>query len=126
MRNNSQWPPGYQNLLFKILRSYCCKWRGTFSSDFLSADSLTHVHYQQKCPSSQIKLKLSRFRYSKAGHCKNLSDLKHKICSKILQKFRPVTLIKNVFLKTFEGQQLFSERLKDIFSRVFIHVFWNF
>ena len=38
----------------------------------------------KKYPSSQTGLKLNSFSYSKAGHCKNLSDLKHKICSKIL------------------------------------------
>ena len=56
-----------------------------------------------------MELKLISFSDSKAEHCKNHSGLTHKICS-----FVPVTLIKNIFLKTTEGQ-LFSERLKDIF-----------
>ena len=49
---------------------------------------------------------------SKVGHCENLSGLTHNICSKVLQKVRSVTLIKNLFLKTSAGQ-LFSERLKE-------------
>ena len=77
------------------------------------------MRYRQKCPSSQIELKLSSFSYSKAGYCQNLSGLTHKICSKILQKARPVTLIKNIFLKNSEGQ-LFSERLKNSFIRAFL------
>ena len=68
----------------------------------------------KKCPSSQIELKLNSFSDSKAGHCKNFSGLTRKICSKTLQKVRPVTLTKNIFLKTSEGQ-LFSEKLKDKF-----------
>ena len=50
-----------------------------------------------------MELKLNSFSYSKAGQCKNLSDLTHKICFKILQKVRPVTSITNIFLKTSEG-----------------------
>ena len=42
------------------------------------------------------------------GHCKNLSDLTHKICSQILQKVRPVTSITNIFLKPSEGQLFIS------------------
>ena len=46
LRNNSQWPPGQQNLLFKILKN--CKWRGTFSPELLSADALTSERYRQE------------------------------------------------------------------------------
>ena len=78
--------------------------------------------YHQKCPSSQSALKLNSFSYSKAGHCKNLSDLTHKICFKILQMVRPVTSITNIFLKTSKGQ-LFPERLKDIFLVAYLFMF---
>ena len=43
-----------------------------------------------------MELKLNSFRYSKTGHCKNLSDWTHKICFKILQKVRTVTSITNL------------------------------
>ena len=76
----------------------------------------------KKCPSSQIDLKLNSFTYVKAGHCKNLSGLTHKICSKVLQKVRPVTSIRNIFLKTSEGQ-LFPERLKEIFLFAYLFMF---
>ena len=75
----------------------------------------------KKCPSSQIELKLNSFSYSKAGHCKNLSDLTHKICSKILQKVRQTSMT-NIFLKSSEGQ-LFPERLKDIFLVAYLFMF---
>ena len=97
LKNNSRWPSGHQNLLSNILKSYCCKQQETFSPELLSADALTSVRYRQKCPTSQIEFKLNSFSDSKAGHCKNLSGLTYKICSKILQKVRPVTLIKNIF-----------------------------
>ena len=76
----------------------------------------------KKCLSSQIELKLNSFSYSKAGHCKNLSGLTRKICSKIFLKVRPVTLITNIFLKTSEGQ-LFPERLNDIFLEAHLFMF---
>ena len=76
----------------------------------------------KKCLSSQIQLKLNSFSYSKAGHCKNLSGLTRKICSKILLEVRPVTLITNIFLKTSEGQ-LFPERLNDIFLEAHLFMF---
>ena len=76
----------------------------------------------KKCRSSQIELKLNSFSYSKAGHCKNLSGLTRKICSKILLKVRPVTSITNIFLKTSEGQ-VFPERLKDIFLEAHLFMF---
>ena len=68
----------------------------------------------EKCPSSQIELELNSVSHSKTRHCKNLSDLTHKIYSKILKKVRLVTSWTNIILKTSEGQ-LFSERLKDIY-----------
>ena len=112
LRNNSQRPPDHQNLLLKILKN--CKQQGTFSPERLSADALTFERYHQKMPQQ-----------SNRAQIKNLSDLTHKICPKILRKVTPVTSMTNIFLKTSEGQ-LFPERLKDIFSRVFIHVFRNF
>ena len=78
----SQWPPGHQNLLLKILKSYCCKQLGTFSPELLSVDALMSVHYRQKCLSSQIEFKLNRFSESNTRHCKNLGGSTHKICSK--------------------------------------------
>ena len=71
------------------------------------------------------RAQIKQFQLHKAGHCKNLSGLTHKICSKLLQKVRPVTFIKNIFLKTFEGQ-LFSERLKDIFLVAYLSMFSRF
>ena len=71
LRNNSQWPRSDQNLLLKILKSYCCKYQGTFSPEVLSA-YVWPLRYRQKCPSSQIELKLNSFSDSKAGHFKNL------------------------------------------------------
>ena len=44
------------------------------------------------------------------------------ICSKILQKVRPLASITNIFLKTSEGQ-LFPERLKDIFLVAYLFMF---
>ena len=76
----------------------------------------------EKCPSSQIELDLNSVRHSKTGHCKNLSDLTHKICSKILKKVRPETSWTNIILKTSEGQ-LFSERLKDIYLVAYLFMF---
>ena len=76
----------------------------------------------KKSPSCQIELKLNSFSYSKAGHCKNLSGLTHKICSKILQKVGPVISITNIFFKTSEGH-LFPERLKDIFLVAYLFMF---
>ena len=76
----------------------------------------------KKCLSSQIELKLNSFSYSKVGHCKNLSGLTRKICSKILLKVRPVTSKTNIFLKTSEGQ-VFPERLKDIFLEAHLFMF---
>ena len=76
----------------------------------------------KKCPRSQIELKLNSSSYGKAGHCKNLSDLTHKICFKILQMVKPVTSITNIFLKTSKGQ-LFPERLKDIFLVAYLFMF---
>ena len=70
-------------------------------------------------PQQSNRVQLNSFSYSKAAHCKNLSGLTHKICSKILQKVRPVTSITNIFLKTSEGQ-IFPGRLKDISLFVFI------
>ena len=46
----------------------------------------------------------------------------HQICSKILQKVRPVTSITNIFLKISEGQ-LFPERLKDILLVAYLFMF---
>ena len=76
----------------------------------------------KKYPSSQIEHKLNSFSYIKAGHCKNLSGLTHKISSKILQKVRSVTSVANIFLKTPEGK-LFPERLKDIFLVAYLFTF---
>ena len=45
-----------------------------------------------------------------------------KICSKILQKVRPVASITNIFLKTSEGK-LFPERLKDVFLIAYLFMF---
>ena len=46
----------------------------------------------------------------------------HKICSKTLQKVRPVISVTNVLLKTSEGE-LFPERLKDIFLVAYLFMF---
>ena len=46
----------------------------------------------------------------------------HKICSKILQKVRPVTAITNIILKISEGQ-LFPERSKDVFLVAYLFMF---
>ena len=59
---------------------------------------------------------------SNRAQIKNLSDLTHKICPKILQKVTPVTSVTNIFLKTSEGQ-LFPERLKDIFLVSYLFIF---
>ena len=89
------WP---SKSLIKNLETYCCKQQRTFFPELFSVDALMSVCYRQKFPSSQIELKLNSFSDSKARHCKNLNGLTNKICSEILQKVRPVTLIKNIFL----------------------------
>ena len=59
---------------------------------------------------------------SNRAQIKNLSDLTHKICPKILPKVTPVTSMTNIFLKTSEGQ-LFPGRLKDIFLAAYLFMF---
>ena len=123
LKNNSLWPPGHQNLLLKIMKTVNS--REHFPQNFFQQMLWRLSAIAKKCPSSKIELKLNSLNYSKAGHCKKLSDLTHKIYSKILQKVRLVTSITNTFLKTSEGR-LFPERLRHIFSRVFIHICRNF
>ena len=97
LRNNSQWPPGHQNLFKTSIKTFFQRMLRDLCA--IAKNALAVKWSSNQIVSVTVKLGIV------------------KICSKIPSKGQ-------TFLKTSEGQ-LFSERSKDIFSRVLIHVFRN-